>query len=207
MDTRKAAPHTSYLLTQFQRAGLKKTEKHKAFLVGNQQISSLHSQVSASRRAAGSDWCWEVLHFGLALWTLPEHRPRAAASAEPREAARRGTGLQKLLQHTPACAGGEGRTQVCSPSLSALTPAFFRDVCGAAPQLHQENQQQRSRIHNPCSSSSDVERCHKNVRRAGVRALPRHSSPLCIFPLSRRRCCDSSVWSPEQGSQRCNLRE
>lgn len=185
MDTRKAAPHTSYLLTQFQRAGLKKTEKRKAFLVGSQQISSLRGQVSASWRAAGSAWCWEVLHF--------EHRPRAAASAEPREDARRGTGLQKLPQHSPACAGGEDRTQVCSPSLSAVTPAFFRDVCGAAPQLHQENQQQLSRIHNPCSSSSDVERCHKNVRRAGVGALPLHSSPLCIFPLSRRRCCDSSV--------------
>lgn len=67
MDTRKAAPHTSYLLSQFQRVGLKKTEKCKTCLVGNQQISSLHSQVSASWRAAASDQCCQVLHFGVTL--------------------------------------------------------------------------------------------------------------------------------------------
>lgn len=103
MDTRKAAPHTSYLLSQFQRVGLKKTEKLEAFLVGNQQMSSLHSQVSASWKPAASDLCWEVLCFGLPLWTLPEHWAHPAAGAEPRGAAVHGAGLQKVAQQCCAC--------------------------------------------------------------------------------------------------------
>lgn len=103
MDTRKAAPHTSYLLSQFQRVGLRKTEKLKAFLVGNQQIISQHSQVSASWRAAASDQCCEVSCFGLPLWTLPEHRAPPAAGAEPREAAVHGAGLQKVPQQGCVC--------------------------------------------------------------------------------------------------------
>lgn len=66
MDLSEASTSHLSLKAQLLRVGLKKREKCRAFLMGNQQVSGLHSQVTAyCRTASYLIGAVKDLHFGL----------------------------------------------------------------------------------------------------------------------------------------------